>query len=74
MLAQGRNKKHHETIAWILLTCFPSPDSRDAVARLADKQSDEEKRRQYLTILAATPDVPESIKPLFEERAETDEQ
>jgi hypothetical protein len=47
-------RRHHGTIAWLLLTVLPSPESRAAVEAMADREADEGRRRELLVLLAST--------------------
>jgi hypothetical protein len=46
-LQESRPKKHYPTIAFLLLTVFPSAESRRAVEDLFERDKDEERRRMY---------------------------
>lgn len=46
--------KHHGTIAWLLLTLFPSTESRTAVEHLVERERDPERKTSFLGLLAAT--------------------
>jgi hypothetical protein len=50
-----RAKKHYATIARLLLTVFPSPQSRQAVEERLEKERDEGRKAGYLMWLACTP-------------------
>ena len=52
-IADGKTRKYHGTIAWILQTVFPSPQSREAVERLVERERDPERKKTYLAMLAS---------------------
>jgi hypothetical protein len=53
-LGDPRAKKHYDTIAQLLLTLFPSPESRQAVEQLIDREPDEDRKRLYVVWLTTT--------------------
>ena len=52
MLSAKRTRKHHATIAYLLLMLFPSPESRAAVEQLAEKETDPTRQEEFATLLA----------------------
>jgi hypothetical protein len=53
-LSDTKANKHHGTIARVLLTVFPSHESRQAVENLVQREEDDELKRLYAVLLAAT--------------------
>jgi hypothetical protein len=58
MLASGKPRNRQGTVAWLLLTVFPSPESRAAVQHAVERETDEGRRNEFLMLLGA---VPESL-------------
>jgi hypothetical protein len=54
-LGNPRARKHLVTIARLLLTVFPSHESRRAVEQLVDQEQDQERKVLYLAFLASAP-------------------
>lgn len=60
LIAKGldrKARKHHVTIAWILLTSFPSPESRRAVDEMLKRETDLERQVQLAAVLTAVPEA-----------------
>jgi hypothetical protein len=53
-LGDPKAKKHHVTIARLLLTLFPSRESRQAVEVLLEQDESQERKAAYLLWLAST--------------------
>ncbi len=54
-LGDPRARKYYAVIAHILLTAFPSRESRQAVEQLLEHDQDQERKARYLALLAAVP-------------------
>lgn len=57
LLTDAKARKHIHTIAWILLTVLPSPDSRTAVEQAAEREKDPKRKKSLLTLIVSTPDA-----------------
>jgi hypothetical protein len=53
-LSNDKDRKLHPTIAWILLTAFPSVESRSAVEFVVDRERDERRKNELVVLLGAT--------------------
>jgi hypothetical protein len=53
-LTDKKSAKYRRTIAWVLLTCFPSPESRSAIESALNSESDPTRQRELAMLLAAT--------------------
>jgi hypothetical protein len=53
-LGDPRAKKHYYTIAQLLLTLFPSPESRQAVEQLIEREPNEDRKGLYVVWLTTT--------------------
>jgi hypothetical protein len=51
ILKDPRMSKHYGSIAMLLLTCFPSPESKKAVEQLIEKETDEYAKTIYASLL-----------------------
>ena len=51
-LTDPKAKKHYFTIAQLLLSLFPSRESREAVERVVERERNEELKRLYVVLLA----------------------
>jgi 2'-5' RNA ligase len=61
-LKDSKAKKHYFTIARLLLSLFPSPESKKAVKRSVERESNEELKRLYVVLLATAQKMnPEEI-------------
>lgn len=54
-LTDRKTRKYCGTMAWILLTVLPSPESRAAVEELAERETDPQQKAEYVLLLASTP-------------------
>jgi hypothetical protein len=55
MLSSGKPRNRQGTAAWLLMTIFPSAESRVAVERAAERETDERRRKELLIVLGAVP-------------------
>jgi hypothetical protein len=53
-LRDRKARRYHGTIAWVLLTVFPSAESREAVGRAAEREEDPARKKELLGLLAVT--------------------
>lgn len=51
---EGKPRKHVETMAWLVLTMFPSTESRAVVEQAAEREKGPERRKSLLALLAST--------------------
>ncbi len=54
-LSDNKQRRLHAKVTWLLLTLFPSAESRVAVERRVETEGDEQSRRELLMVLAAVP-------------------
>jgi hypothetical protein len=57
LIAKARDprcRKHHPTIAWLLLTCFASPETRSSVEDMFDREKDPKRKEQLAMLLGST--------------------
>ena len=52
-LSNSKARKYRQTIAWILLTCLPSPEARETIERQAEREKDADLKNQLVLLLTS---------------------